>query len=318
VFFDNVQVTHVRGPLLEETHYYPFGLTMAGISSKASGKLDNKFEYNGIELDEDLGLNAYEAFYRTLDPAIGRWWQIDPQVDNTLHEFSPYSSMHNNPVLASDFLGDFDDYQLKKNGEIELIKKTDDKTDVLYASNNKGNVDKNKSITVEKGILDKGSSGNVQVEGKAVSYNTLTVNSTGTKADKLFEFVAINSNVEWSILKFSDNKSFINTSHSATSEVGSKGILDGKYDKSGLTNLTHSHPGGINFPSGRPLEGYESESKAGDIPFAKAIERRFSNQNIIWSIYTPSDGKYTRYKSSDKQPALQEVIMQSHRRKKKS
>lgn len=105
VFFDNLQVSHIRGPLLEETHYYPFGLAMRGISSKAAGKLENKYKYNGIELNEDLGLNTYDAFYRNLDPQIGRFWQIDPKIESA-EAWSPYSAMLNNPIRYADPLGD--------------------------------------------------------------------------------------------------------------------------------------------------------------------------------------------------------------------
>jgi RHS repeat-associated protein len=93
VFFDNLQVTHVRGPLQEETHYYPFGLTMAGISSKAAGKLENKKnKFQGQEYNDDLGLNTYEFKWRTDDPQTGRFWQVDPLSDkyvyNSTYAFS--------------------------------------------------------------------------------------------------------------------------------------------------------------------------------------------------------------------------------------
>jgi|GEM_PF-4384697 len=105
VFFDNLQVTHVRGPMLEESHYYPFGLTMAGISSKALefGGPENKYKFNGIEQNNDFGLNMYDAHYRNLDPQPGRFWQIDPKPNEN---FSPYAAMANNPILYSDPLGD--------------------------------------------------------------------------------------------------------------------------------------------------------------------------------------------------------------------
>lgn len=76
---------------------------MAGISSKAAGGTENRKGFNGIEHTTDLDLNQYDAFYRTLDPQIGRFWQIDPKPD--LSE-SLYSAMSNNPILKADFLGD--------------------------------------------------------------------------------------------------------------------------------------------------------------------------------------------------------------------
>lgn len=106
VFFDNLQVVHNKGALLEETHYYPFGLTMSGLSSKAANSLDNKYEYNGIEKIEDLGLEIYDADFRELDPQLGRWWQQDPEIEE-MYSWSPYASNFDNPIRYSDPKGDF-------------------------------------------------------------------------------------------------------------------------------------------------------------------------------------------------------------------
>jgi len=109
VYFDNLSVQYKQGPLLEENHYYPFGLTMAGISDKAikTSYVENKFRYNeGTELQnkefsDGTGLELYDAGFRRLDPQLGRFTQIDPIADGA--EFSSaYVYAGNNPIVAND------------------------------------------------------------------------------------------------------------------------------------------------------------------------------------------------------------------------
>ena len=104
VFFDNLQVVHTRGQILEETHYYPFGLTMAGISSKAADKLESKKKFLGQELENDFGFNCYQFKFRNHDPQIGRFIEIDPLATKYTHN-STYAYSENRVIDGFDLEG---------------------------------------------------------------------------------------------------------------------------------------------------------------------------------------------------------------------
>jgi RHS repeat-associated protein len=112
VYFDNFSVQYLQGPVLEENHYYPFGLTMAGISDKSikTNYAENKYRFNeGTELQnkefaDGSGLEMYDAGYRTLDPQLGRFTQIDPIADYSA-DYSTYAYGTNNPIILSDPTG---------------------------------------------------------------------------------------------------------------------------------------------------------------------------------------------------------------------
>jgi RHS repeat-associated protein len=70
---------------------------MAGISSKAIGKQENKIKFQGQELAskefiDGSGLDIYEFKWRMHNPQIGRFWQVDPLADkyvyNSTYAFS--------------------------------------------------------------------------------------------------------------------------------------------------------------------------------------------------------------------------------------
>lgn len=105
VWFDNVQVLHYNTKVLEENHYYPFGLT---VSTEAMGVSKQPLKYQSKELEKSFGIEMYDFQARMYDPQIGRTWQPDPLAESRSW-VSPFSWVQNNPIVRIDPTGASDE-----------------------------------------------------------------------------------------------------------------------------------------------------------------------------------------------------------------
>ena len=96
-------VVDVPSDILQENHYYPFGLKM-NYTWMDNVALDNKYQYNGKELNDDLGLNWYAYGRRWYDPTIARFVETDPIADK-FPDLSTYNYASNKPINGIDLHG---------------------------------------------------------------------------------------------------------------------------------------------------------------------------------------------------------------------
>ncbi|PZU17224.1 MAG: hypothetical protein DI589_26365 [Shinella sp.] len=147
--------------IMEENHYYPFGLKhekynsdkyeYVEISKEDGGyfigieplgpqqRRSYQYKYNGKEFQDELGLNFYDYGARNYDPAIGRWMNIDPLAEIS-RRWSPYTYCYNNPIyfidldgmLAGDFISESGKYLGNDgidDGKVYVVKTTEKKFD---------------------------------------------------------------------------------------------------------------------------------------------------------------------------------------------
>lgn len=82
----------------QKDDYYPFGLRIA----KQVSSLENKYLYNGKEIQQESNLYDYGA--RFYDPVIGRWNVLDPLAEKYF-SLTPYQYGGNTPVNTIDIGG---------------------------------------------------------------------------------------------------------------------------------------------------------------------------------------------------------------------
>ena len=85
VYFDDLKIERTeatRAVVVQENHYYPFGMNMKGIEELDLQSLnstdEHRFQYNGKEKEESFGLNWTDYGWRNMDTQLGRFTKIDP------------------------------------------------------------------------------------------------------------------------------------------------------------------------------------------------------------------------------------------------
>ncbi|WP_245933837.1 DUF6443 domain-containing protein [Candidatus Ulvibacter alkanivorans] len=223
----NIRVRYALDPdpndnqvkILEESHYYPFGLKHEGYNNSQKGfnisggfivltpvdplfGSSYKYGYNGKEEQNELGLNWHDFGARNYDAALGRWMNIDPLAE-MMRKHSPYNYAFDNPlrfvdpdgmapedviIKGTEKAAAFKELQASVSTELSLT--MDSKGKVSYSQTGSGKLSKDAQQLVDA-IDDSNITVNVNAEntkttkagdlyiGGAFSGNTVSKDSNG-------------------------------------------------------------------------------------------------------------------------------------------
>ena len=179
----------------------------AKVATLSNGKylefhdLDSIVSIGTVRWHADKSIIVGRIVRDTLNPdaqptgdTAGRWMSPDP-LSEEFPSYSPYNFCLNNPMRYVDPTGMApedptppDDYQISKNGNVTLIKETNDKFDRLFNEN------KNESVTVRKGLIGQMINPR-EKDDTGLAYTSVGRQSSVNEKDyfKLFKFASDNA-----------------------------------------------------------------------------------------------------------------------------
>ena len=113
--------SHGQPEVMQQTSYYPFGMTLQQQNFGGLNTNRNRLLYNSKELQDDelagIRLDWYDYGARFYDPQLSRWHTVDPMAEER-YWVSPYNFVQNNPINRVDPTGMLDDWVEDKNRRI--------------------------------------------------------------------------------------------------------------------------------------------------------------------------------------------------------
>ncbi len=301
-------ITNLDGEVVQHIEYVPFGEVFL---EERNNTWNTPFLFNGKELDEETGLYYYGARY--YNPRISLWYGVDPLAEKRPH-MSPYNYCSWNPIMKIDPDG-MDEWELDKKGNItnRIENKEHDSFHIMDDDGNR---------TASTRDFDKGTV--ISHRSEKTTYSKRNSDGSRTPADteadiykirgdanatEIFEFVADNTDVEWSQFMTGEagdrGLNFLTTGHIEYTEPGGSALWTGQLSSYTIREHIHNHPSNTPYPSGIP----NFTGTTGDVSFAGDVESYISTYYYSGSpygsrpipkfyIYLPNSGNKIRYSGS--------------------